>query len=140
MRIGFTCSAFDLFHTGHVLMLKDCKELCDYLLVGLQVNPALDRPSKNKPIQSVYERFVQLKGCRYVDEVTVYETESDLMSVIKTHKIDVRFLGEEYKDKEFTGKQYCIAHGIEIHYNKRHHDYSSTNLRTRIYDSFKSTS
>ena len=134
MIIGFNCSSFDLFHAGHVTMLKMEKQLCDYLIVGLQVDPTIDRPGiKNKPTQSVYERYVQVHGCKYVDEILVYETEEDLLNMIKTQRIDIRFLSEEYKDKDFTGKQYCIDNDIEIHYHRRQHKYSSTELRNRVY-------
>ena len=134
MKIGFNCSSFDLFHAGHVTMLKMEKRLCDYLIVALQVDPTVDRPGiKNKPIQSVYERYVQLQGCKYVDEILVYETEEDLLNLIQTQNIDVRFLSEEYKDRDFTGKQYCIDNGIEIHYHLRKHKYASSELRNRVY-------
>lgn len=134
MKIGFNCSSFDLLHAGHVTMLKIEKELCDYLIVALQVDPTIDRPGvKNKPIQSVYERYVQLQGCRYVDEILVYSTEYDLMQLLMSQRIDIRFLGEEYKHRDFTGKQYCLENGIELYYHKRSHDYSSTELRKRVY-------
>jgi glycerol-3-phosphate cytidylyltransferase len=133
MKIGFNCSCFDLFHAGHVTMLKMEKDLCDYLKVALQVDPSIDRQdTKNSPIQSLYERYVQLQGCRYVDEILVYESEFHLEQLIKTQKIDIRFLSEEYIGKDFTGKQYCLDNGIEIHYHKRKHIYSSSELRKRI--------
>ena len=135
MKIGFQCSSFDLFHAGHVTMLKMEKELCDYLKVALQVDPTIDRPGvKNKPAQSVYERYVQLQACKYVDEILVYETELDLLNLIKTQTFHIRFLSEEYKDVDVTGKQYCIDHGIEIHYHLRRHTYSSTEIRNRVYE------
>lgn len=130
--IGITFSSFDLFHSGHVAMLKEAKSKCDYLMVGLQTDPTIDRPEKNKPIQSVFERYVQLEGCKYIDEVIPYATEKDLIDILLTYKIDVRFIGEEYQGKEFTGKQLCIDKGINIYYNKRQHTFSTTNLRTRI--------
>ena len=134
MKIGFNCSSFDLFHAGHVTMLKIEKEMCDYLKVALQVDPTIDRPGvKNKPVQSVYERYVQLQGCKYVDEILIYETEADLLNLIQTQTIDVRFLSEEYENKDFTGKQYCIDHNIEIFYHLRKHQYSSTEIRNRVY-------
>jgi len=134
MKIGFNCSSFDLFHAGHVTMLKMEKELCDYLKVALQVDPTVDRPGiKNKPVQSAYERYVQLQGCKYVDEILVYETEEDLLNLIQSQTIHIRFLSEEYKDRDFTGKQYCIDTGIEIHYHLRRHQYSSTEIRNRVY-------
>jgi glycerol-3-phosphate cytidylyltransferase len=132
MKIGFNCSCFDLLHAGHVTMLKMEKSLCDYLIVALQVDPTIDRSQKNKPVQSVYERYVQLQGCRYVDEILVYETEADLLRLIQTQIIHIRFLSEEYIDRDFTGKDYCIENGIELHYHKRRHDYSTTDLRRRV--------
>jgi len=134
MKIGFNCSSFDLFHAGHVTMLKMEKELCDYLKVALQVDPTVDRPGiKNKPVQSVYERYIQLQGCKYVDEILVYETETDLLNLIQTQTFNIRFLSEEYKNVDVTGKQYCIDTGIEIHYHLRRHQYSSTEIRNRVY-------
>ena len=134
MKIGFNCSSCDLFHAGHVTMMKMEKEMCDYLKVALQVDPTIDRPGiKNKPVQQIYERYVQLQGCRNVDEILVYETEADLLNLIQTQTIDIRFLSEEYKDKDFTGKQYCIDNGIEVHFHLRRHQYSSTELRNRVY-------
>jgi len=134
MKIGFNCSSFDLFHAGHVTMLKMEKELCDYLKVALQVDPTVDRPGiKNKPVQSVYERYIQLQGCKYVDEILVYETEKDLLNLIQTQTFHIRFLSEEYKNVDVTGKQYCIDTGIEIHYHLRRHQYSSTEIRNRVY-------
>jgi glycerol-3-phosphate cytidylyltransferase len=133
-RIGFNCSSFDLFHAGHVTMLKMEKELCDYLIVALQVDPTIDRPGvKNKPVQSVYERHVQLQACRYVDEILVYQTEQDLLNLLQTQTIHIRFLSEEYLNRDFTGKQYCLNNGIELHYHKRQHQYSSSELRNRVY-------
>ena len=133
MKIGFNCSSFDLFHAGHVTMLRMEKDLCDYLKVGLQIDPTIDRPDvKNKPVQSVYERYVQLQACKYVDEILLYNTEYDLEQLIKTQKIDIRFLSEEYINKDFTAKQYCLDNGIEIHYHKRKHIFSSSELRTRV--------
>ena len=135
MKIGFNCSSCDLFHAGHVTMMKMEKQLCDYLIVALQVDPTIDRPGvKNKPTQSVYERDVQLQGCKYVDEILVYETEADLLNLIQTQTIDIRFLSEEYKDRDFTGKQYCIDNGIELYFHMRRHQYSSTELRNRVYE------
>jgi glycerol-3-phosphate cytidylyltransferase len=135
MKIGFNCSSFDLFHAGHVTMLKMEKNLCDYLIVALQVDPTVDRPGiKNKPVQSVYERYVQLQGCKYADEILVYETEQDLLNLIQTQTIHVRFLSEEYLNRDFTGKQYCLNNGIELHYHKRKHQYSSSDLRRRVYE------
>lgn len=135
MKIGFNCSSFDLFHAGHVTMLKMEKELCDYLKVALQVDPSIDRPgSKNKPVQSMYERYSQLQACKYVDEILVYDTEDDLLNLIKSQTIHIRFLSEEYKDRDFTGKEYCLNNGIELHYHLRQHTFSSTELRERIFN------
>jgi len=134
MKVGFNCSCFDLFHAGHVTMLKMEKEMCDYLKVALQVDPSIDRPGfKNKPVQSIYERYVQVQGCKYVDEILLYDTESDLLNLIMTQTFHIRFLSEEYKDIDFTGKQYCIDNGVKIYYHQRKHQYSSTELRSRVY-------
>ena len=130
--IGITFSSFDLFHSGHVAMLKEAKSKCDYLMVGLQTDPTIDRPEKNKPIQSVFERYVQLEGCKYIDEVIPYATEQDLIDILLTYKVDVRFIGEEYQEKSSTGKQLCIDKGINIHYNKRQISFSTSGLRKRI--------
>ena len=127
-KLGFTCSTFDLFHAGHVLMLEEAKRQCDYLLVGLQTDPTIDRPHKNKPIQSVFERFVQLKACVYVDDVVVYATEKDLKDILLSYPIDVRIIGDEYKNIDYTGKELPI----EIYYNNRKHSFSSTELRERV--------
>lgn len=133
MKVGFNCSSFDLLHAGHVTMLKMEKELCDYLVVALQVDPTIDRPGiKNKPCQSVYERYVQLQACKYVDEILVYSTEYDLLQLLMTQTIHIRFLSEEYLNRDFTGKQYCIDNGIELYYHKRQHNYSSSDLRARV--------
>ena len=113
-------------------MLKDAKEHCSYLVVGLQIDPSLDRPEKNAPIQSVFERYVQLKGCSYIDEIIPYLKETEVEDILLTYNIDVRFIGEEYKDKYFSGKQICEDKGIEIHYNSRKHSFSSSGLRKRI--------
>lgn len=132
MKIGFTCSCFDLLHAGHVQMLKEAKAHCDWLVVGLQTDPTIDRPTKNKPVQSVTERYIQLAAVRFVDELIVYATEADLLDVLKSFPINVRFIGEEYKDKDFTGKDYCLDNGIEIYYNRRQHSFSTTDLRKRV--------
>jgi len=132
MKIGFNCSSFDLLHAGHVTMLKMEKELCDYLKVALQVDPTIDRPGvKNKPVQSIYERYIQLQACKYVDEILVYSTEYDLLQLIMTQTMHVRFLSDEYVGRDFTGKQYCLDHGIDLHYHTRKHDFSSSELRER---------
>ena len=127
--IGFTCSCFDLLHAGHILMLKDAKEQCDKLIVGLQIDPTIDRPlTKNKPIQSLRERKIQLEAVKYVDDIFVYETESDLIDLLKLIKPDVRILGSDYKDESFTGDEL----NIPIYYHERDHDYSSSDLRKKI--------
>lgn len=131
-NIGFTASAFDLLHAGHIAMLKEAKTQCDYLIVGLQTDPSLDRPEKNAPIQSMVERYIQLSAISMIDEIIPYRTETDLMDILKVYPINVRIIGEEYKDKEFTGKQYCIDNGIEMYYNNRQHDFSTSSLRERI--------
>lgn len=128
MKIGFTCSTFDLFHAGHIMMLKEARTQCDYLIVGLQTDPTIDRPEKNKPVQSVFERYTQLHACRYVDEIVVYATEKELIDILLSYKIDVRILGDEYKDKDFTGKNL----DIECYFNTRRHSFSTTELRKRV--------
>ena len=130
MKTGFTCSTFDLFHAGHVMMLKDAKAQCDYLIVGLQTDPTIDRPEKNKPVQTVFERFVQLNACVYVDEVVVYATEKELRDILLSYPIDVRIIGDEYAHKSFTGQEL----DIEIYFNKRKHSFSTTELRQRVID------
>jgi glycerol-3-phosphate cytidylyltransferase len=135
MTTGFTCSTFDLFHAGHLMMLKEAKAQCDYLIVGLQTDPTIDRPAeKNKPIQSVFERYEQLKACKYIDEILVYATEKDLVDILLSYPIDVRILGNEYEHKSFTGRQECIDRGIQFYFNKRDHSFSTTELRQRVVD------
>ncbi len=128
MKRGFTCGTMDLLHAGHVLMLKECKEQCDYLVVGLQTDPTIDRPHKNKPIESLEERRIRLEGSKYVDEIVIYETESDLYKLLKKLKPDVRFVGADHKGKPFTGDDLTIP----IIFNSREHNFSSTSLRERI--------
>lgn len=131
--IGFTCSTFDLLHAGHILMLAEAKSICDYLIVGLQIDPSIDRPEvKNKPIQSIVERYVQLSAVKFVDEIIVYQTEKDLEDMLMFLPISLRIIGEEYKDKEFTGKQICEDRGIRIYFNQRKHSFSTTELRKRV--------
>jgi glycerol-3-phosphate cytidylyltransferase len=134
MKIGITFSAFDLLHAGHVKMLEDAKRQCDYLIVGLQTDPTLDRPEKNRPTQSVVERYIQLKGCKFVVEIVPYATEQDLEDILRSFKLDVRILGDEYKDKNFTGRKYCEEKGIELYYNSRDHRFSSSSLRKEVAD------
>ncbi len=129
MKIGITFGVFDLLHAGHIMMLTEARKFCDYLIVGLNTDPSEVDPTKNKPTQSVVERYIQLEGCRYVDEIIPYETEQDLADMIQGMTIHIRFIGEEYRDKDFTGKKYCIEEGIAIHYNKRTHRFSSHGLR-----------
>jgi len=134
MRVGFTASTFDLLHAGHVQMLREAKEECDYLICGLQVDPSIDRKEKNPPVQTVVERFIQLSAISYVDEVIPYATERDLEDILNMYNIDVRIIGEEYKKKTFTGRAICSKRGIEIYYNKRDHRFSSSDLRERVSD------
>jgi glycerol-3-phosphate cytidylyltransferase len=128
MKIGFTASCFDLFHAGHVMMLKEAKEQCDYLIIGLQTDPTIDRPTKNKPVQSILERFIQVEGCKYVDQIVPYSTEEDLINLLTSYPIDVRIIGEEYRDKQFTGHNLPIA----VYFNRRQHNFSTTDLRQRV--------
>ena len=128
MKVGFTCSSFDLFHAGHVMMLKEAKEHCDYLIVGLQTDPTIDRAWKNRPVQSVFERYVQLKACVYIDEIVPYATEKELQDILTSYPIDVRIIGEEYRDKQFTG--YNLP--MEVYFNSRQHSFSTTELRQRV--------
>ena len=133
-KIGFTCSTFDLLHAGHVVMLEEAKRHCDYLIVGLQTDPTLDRPDKNKPIQSIVERQIQLAAVKYIDEIVMYATEQDLEDLLLTLPINVRIIGDEYKTKPFTGKAICKDRGIKMVYNGRDHSFSSTGLRKRVYE------
>lgn len=128
IKIGFTCSTFDLLHAGHVVMLQEAKEQCDYLICGLLVDPTVDRPdTKHKPVQSMLERYLQLSACKYVDEIIPFETEKDIIDIILTINPDVRICGEEYKNKEHTGKGLCYTY-----YNKRRHSFSTSDLRVRV--------
>lgn len=134
MKVGITFSAFDLLHAGHIKMLEEAKRQCDYLIVGLQTDPTLDRPEKNRPTQSVVERYIQLKGCKFVDEIVPYATEQDLEDVLRSFKLDVRIVGDEYEEREFTGRKYCEAKGIELYFNARDHRFSSSLLRKEVAD------
>lgn len=134
MTVGFTASTFDLLHAGHIAMLREAKEQCDYLVCGLQVDPSRDRPEKNAPVQTLVERWTQLQGVKYVDEIIPYQTETDLEDILKLFNIDVRIIGEEYKDGKFTGRATCAARGIEIYFNKRDHRFSTSDLRVRVKD------
>ena len=133
MKTGFTCSTFDLLHAGHVMMLREAKSVCDYLIVGLQVDPTIDRPKeKNHPVQSLVERYVQLTSVQFVDEIIPYQTERDLQDILQMYPIDIRILGEEYREYDCTGKDICRARGIELYFNKRDHRFSTTDLRKRV--------
>jgi glycerol-3-phosphate cytidylyltransferase len=132
-RIGITFSTFDLLHAGHIAMLAEAKNHCDYLIAGLQTDPTIDRPdTKNSPVQTVVERQIQLSACRYVDEVVVYQTEKDLEDILLTLPIDVRILGVEYLHQEFTGRAICEKRNIDLVFNSRDHSFSSSNLRKRV--------
>jgi len=139
MRVGITASTFDLLHAGHVAMLREAKEQCDHLICALQIDPTIDRIEKNKPIQTVVERYTQLAAVRYVDEVIVYSTEQDLLDILQMYPINVRILGDEYKLKEFTGKNECRKLGIELHFNSRNHRFSTSDLRERVCNERKKT-
>ena len=133
-KIGITCSTFDLFHAGHVIMLEEAKRQCDYLIAAIQVDPTIDRKSKNKPVQSIIERQIQVSSCKHVDEIIVYSTEKELEDIFMALPIDIRILGEEYKDTDYTGKDICMKRGIELYFNKRDHFFSSSDLRQRVFD------
>ena len=129
MKKGITFGAFDLFHAGHVMMLEEAKTVCDHLIVCIQSDPSLDRKQKNKPVQSIVEREIQVYGCRYTDEVIIYDTEVELLEILDTVDWDVRILGEEYKNKDFTGREQTLN---KCHFNKRPHNFSSSELRKRV--------
>ena len=132
-KIGITFSQFDMLHAGHIAMLAEAKNHCDYLIAGLQTDASIDRPdSKNPPIQSIVERQIQLAACRYVDEVVVYTTEADLCDLLLILAVDVRILGEEYRNQDFTGREECGMRGIELVFNERSHSFSSSSLRKRV--------
>jgi glycerol-3-phosphate cytidylyltransferase len=136
MKTGITFSTFDLLHCGHILMLKEARNQCDYLICGLQTDPTIDRPNtKNKPIQTIFERYIQLSAVKYVNEIIVYQTEKDILDILKSIPINIRIIGAEYntsRGTQFTGKKVCEDMGIEIYFNKRNHDFSTTELRNRI--------
>ena len=132
--IGITCSTFDLLHAGHIIMLEECKKYCDYLICALQVDPTIDRPEKNKPIQSLVERYIQLDAVEHVDKIIPYSTEKELITIFSSLDLDVRILGEEYKNTDFTAKNVCLKRNIKLIYNKRDHDFSTTSLRKQIYE------
>lgn len=136
LKVGITFSTFDLLHAGHVAMLSEAKNHCDYLICGLQTDPTIDRPdTKNKPIQSIVERQIQLSACRYVDEVVIYQSEQDLRDLLLILPVDVRILGIEYANTDFSGRKECLDRNIEIVYNGRDHSFSSSSLRKRVADS-----
>ena len=135
-KIGITFSTFDLLHAGHIAMLSESRNHCDYLICGLQTDPTIDRPdTKNKPVQSIVERQLTLGACRYVDEIVVYSTEQDLIDLILTLPVDVRILGVEYEDTNFTGRNEGTGRGIQHVFNKRDHSFSSSSLRKRVAES-----
>jgi glycerol-3-phosphate cytidylyltransferase len=140
MKVGFTASTFDLLHAGHIMMLREAKSQCDYLIVGLQTDPSIDRSDKNKPIQTLVERYVQLSAIKYVDEIITYQDEQDLEDILNMFDINIRILGEEYKDQTFTGRAICAKRGIELYYNKRDHRFSSSGLRERVTNEGKNSS
>ena len=132
MKKGITFSTFDLLHAGHVTMLREAKEVCDYLICGLQVDPSLDRPEKNAPIQTLVERYIQLSGVKYVDEIICYQSEDDVVDILEMFNVDIKIMGAEYKDKDFTGKDVCERKNIQLYYNNRSHRFSSSDLRKRV--------
>ena len=134
MRIGLTASTFDLLHAGHIEMLRDAKSQCDYLIACLQIDPSIDRPEKNKPIQTIVERYTQLSAVKFVDEIVPYSTEEDLEDILQMRIINVRILGDEYRNQDFTGRDICKARDIELYFNRRKHRFSSTELRERVAD------
>ena len=131
-NVGITFGAFDLCHAGHVVMFADCKRLCNYLIVGLQVDPSLERETKNTPIQSLYERYLQLQAIKYIDEIIPYTYEYEIEQILATRDVNVRFIGADYVGKDFTGKDYCYSNNIDICFNNRSHPFSTTELRKRI--------
>jgi glycerol-3-phosphate cytidylyltransferase len=130
MKIGFTCSTFDLFHAGHVMMLEEAKKQCEFLIVGLQIDPTIDRSTKNKPVQGVFERWAQLKACKFVDQIVPYASERELRDILLSFPINIRILGEEYQGKEFTGHDLSM----EFYFNRRRHSFSTSELRQRVID------
>jgi len=132
MKTGFTASTFDLLHAGHIAMLREAKEHCEYLICGLQIDPSIDRPEKNSPVQSIVERYVQLSAVKMVDEIIVYRTEQDLEDILEMFHIDIRILGDEYRDKDFTGKDICKKRGIQLYFNKRDQRFSTSALRKHV--------
>ena len=129
LKKGITFGAFDLFHAGHVLMFEEAKTVCQHLTVCIQTDPSIDRKNKNSPVQSIVERQIQVSGCRHVDEVLIYDTESDLMNILDTIEWDIYIIGEEYKNKYFTAREKYLD---KCYFNKRDHNFSSTELRSRV--------
>lgn len=132
MKVGITFGAFDLCHAGHNLMFGECKQNCDYLIVGLQADPSIERKEKNKPVQSLFERYVQLNSCRYISEVIPYVYEAEIEEILRSIKPNVRFVGADYIGRDFTAKQYCLDNNIDLYFNNRDHGFSTTELRKRI--------
>jgi glycerol-3-phosphate cytidylyltransferase len=132
MKVGITCSAFDLLHAGHVKMLEEAKRQFEYLICGLQTDATIDRPEKNKPVQTVVERYIQLKACKDVDEIVPYAAEQDIEDILRAFKLDVRIMGEEIKDKAFTGRTFCEGNNIDLYFNKHNHRFSSSGLRKEV--------
>ena len=132
MIIGLTASTFDLLHAGHIAMLREAKTQCDHLICALQVDPSIDRSEKNPPVQTLVERWTQLDGVKYVDEIIPYQSEKDLEDILQMYNLDIRIIGEEYKNGKFTGRAICAARGIEIYFNKRDHRFSTSDLRLRV--------
>jgi len=132
MITGITASTFDLLHAGHIEMLREAKSQCDYLIAALQIDPSLDRPEKNKPVQTIVERYTQLEAVKYVDEIIPYLTEKDLEDILEMRKLDVRILGEEYRNEDFTGRDICKRRNINLYFNKSDHRFSSSDLRIRV--------
>ncbi len=132
MTIGIVASSFDLLHAGHIMMLREAKSKCDHLIAAIQTDPTVDRPEKNTPVQTIVERYIQLSAVKYVDEIIVYTTEQDLEDILEMYPIDIRVLGEEYRDKDFTGREICKRRGIQLYFNKRDHRFSSSDLRKRV--------
>ena len=131
-KVGFTASTFDLLHAGHIAMLREAKNQCHYLICGLQLDPSVDRSDKNNPIQTIVERYSQLSAIKYVDEILIYSTEQDLIDILTMYKIDIRILGVEYKDKDFTGRDLCDTLNIDLYFNSRNHRFSTSDLRKRV--------
>ena len=132
MKVGITFGAFDLCHAGHNLMFDECRKNCDYLIVGLQADPSLERKEKNKPVQSMFERYVQLNSCKYINEIIPYIYEYEIEQILRSIKPDIRFIGADYHGRDFTSKQYCLDNNIELYFNNRDHGFSTTELRKRI--------